>query len=103
MGSWMFDERDYYTGDGESAEYEEYSAEDALADLYEAEMEKILEERAFGRMPKHGKFAHAYKHDIVNGVIIQLRGEGKTLREIAERFECSPSTIRNRLKIMGMR
>lgn len=69
-------------------------------DMSSVELEEMkeLEKRLFEGEPKHGKFAHAYKGDIDNLVIDQLRAEGKSYREIAARFGCSPSTIRNRYK-----
>lgn len=59
-----------------------------------------LERMCFKERRGCGMDAHAYNRDIDNIVIMQLREEGKTLREIAELFDCSPSTIRNRLKIL---
>lgn len=69
-------------------------------DISSVELEEMkeLEKRLFEGEPKHGKFAHAYKRDIDNLLISQLRAEGKSYREIAARFGCSPSTIRNRNK-----
>lgn len=61
-----------------------------------------LERRYFEKRKGYGKNAHAYNSDINNIAIMQLRDEGKTLREIAELLGCSPSTIRNRLKILGL-
>ena len=62
-----------------------------------------LERMCFEERNGYGKNAHAYDSDIDNIAIIQLREEGKTLREIAELLDCSPSTIRNRLKVLGMK
>lgn len=62
-----------------------------------------LERMCFEERKGYGKNAHAYDSDIDNIAIIQLRDEGRTLREIAELFDCSPSTIRNRLKVLGMK
>ena len=72
-------------------------------DVEEHLINKQLEKECFENKPKHGKFASAYSHDIDNIKIIQLRENNCTLREIAKHFNCSPSTIRNRLRKMGMR
>lgn len=61
------------------------------------------ERKCFERQKGYGKNAHAYDQGIDNVVIMQQREEGKTLREIAELFGCSPSTIRNRLIKLQMR
>lgn len=103
MEYWMFDEDDYYTDDKSDEEKEDYSPEDAIMDKYEEEMLKSLEKKAFESKPKHGKFAPAYDPNIDNIRIVQMREVGKSLREIAEQFNCSPSTVHNRLTEMGFR
>lgn len=67
--------------------------------IYESFLE--LERMCFAERRGYGMNAHAYNCSIDNIAIIQLRDEGKTLREIAEILCCSPSTVRNRLKAMG--
>lgn len=75
-------------------------AEDEVDDadyLYIFEIDR-LEKKQFESVPGQGKSAHAYKQDIDNCIINKLREDGKTYREIAAHFGCSPSTIRNRYK-----
>lgn len=86
-------------GPFDSNDVNEQDWEDEAA---ENRMLRELERRCFEEQKGKGKLAHAYNHDYDNIVIIQLREKGKTLREIAELLDCSPSTIRNRLKILGM-
>lgn len=71
-------------------------------DAVDHAMLKELEKKQFERIAKQGKFARAYKANIDNIVISNMRDEGKSYREIAKHFDCSPSTIRNRLnKLLG--
>lgn len=77
--------------------------DNSQAEYYDELEHREWERKCFEGRKGYGKDAHAYDHDIDNVVIMQLREDGKTLREIAELFGCSPSTIRNRLKILQMR
>ena len=89
---------DWYPFDTSDINEEEWESEEV-----EYRMMLELERRYFEELEGRGKNAHAYNHDYDNFVIIQMREDGKTLREIAEQFGCCPSTIRNRLKIMGIK
>ena len=65
-----------------------------LNDRYIAEQElKELERVNF----KKGKHTHAYREDLLNSEIIQMRNRGLTLEKIAGQLGCSVSTVRNRL------
>ena len=97
MNSWIYDDDDYDADDIFGDESDEYD----IGDDYEELMYKEMDKWYFEGKPRHGKFAHAYAHNIDNVRIIQMREKGKSLREIAAQFDCSPSTIRNRLKKMG--
>lgn len=69
--------------------------------FYDLEMIQDIVRKTFENQPNHGKSAHAYSHNIDNFQIIQMWNSGKSFREIANHFNCSPSTIRNRLVKMG--
>ena len=61
-----------------------------------------LEKKAFEGKRLCGKNAHAYKAELDNLRMLDLWGEGKTLREIAQAMGCSPSTVKNRLdRLLG--
>lgn len=77
--------------------------DDSQAEYCEDLEYREWERKCYKKRKGYGKDAHAYKADIDNVVIMQQREEGKTLREIAELFGCSPSTIRNRLIKLQMR
>lgn len=107
MDYWKFynndwDDFDIYDKVGYS-DQELYMDLDIDLDVEDHIMNKQLEKESFENKPGHGKFAPAYSHDIDNIRIIQMRESACTLREIAKEFSCSPSTIRNRLRKMGMR
>ena len=51
---------------------------------------------------KKGKHTHAYREDLLNSEIIQLRENGFTLERIAHQLNCSPSTVRNRINKLKM-
>ena len=88
---------------------EEYYAEnfggwdDSQAEYCEEQEYREWERKCFEGRKGYGKNARAYDQGIDNIVIMQQREEGKALREIAELFGCSPSTIRNRLIKLQMR
>lgn len=71
-------------------------------DPFQEEENRWFESRAFDFVPKHGFHAHAYKKQLNNLKMIRLREKGKSYREIAKQLNCSPSTVRNRLKKMGI-
>lgn len=119
MAGWGFNSSDYDAQEIYGDIRSEYNMEDELdifdgfddqdeaydmdGDSYDDQIRRGLDKEHFESKPKHGKFAHAYSHNIDNVLIIKLREEGKTLREIARQFSCSPSTIRNRLKKMKLK
>lgn len=109
MNSWRSDNDDWGIKDifGDSEEdYDEFDDFEAYDELINKEIEKYYREKekeVFENKPKHGKSAHAYSHHIDNIRIIQMRRDNYTLREIAKQFNCSPSTIRNRLNKMGLK
>ena len=81
-------------------EYEESEYDD---DDFSEERDRYLEQQTFSSVPKHGIHAHAYKKGLDNLEMMKLRGERKTYREIAKQLGCSPSTVRNRMKKMGVK
>ena len=101
-------ECDEYCKESGSDNWDPFDTSNINEDEWESEdveyrMMLELERMCFEERKRCGKNAHAYDFNIDNIAIIQLREEGKTLREIAELFGCSPSTIRNRLKILGIK
>ncbi len=53
--------------------------------------------------PANGKNAPAYKKEIDEALIKKLNKNGMSLREIARRVKCSPSTVKSRLWSMEHR
>lgn len=80
---------------------QDHTEDDDFDPLYT--YKKEIEKKYFENKPRCGKFANAYSHNIDNIKIMQMRIKNCTLREIAKQFNCSPSTIRNRLNKLGMR
>lgn len=71
---------------------------DNLLDKFIKEREAKIENQRFNSVPGHGKQANAYRHDLDNLKIKEMREKGYSLQKIADMFTCSRSTIRNRLK-----
>ena len=72
-------------------------------DPFGDEAQEREEERwGFEKVPKHGVHAHAYKKNLDNVRMKRLRERGYTYRQIGKQLGCSPSTVRNRLKKMGI-
>lgn len=77
--------------------------DNSQAEYYEDLEYREWERKCFEGQKGYGKDAHAYRDDIDNVLIMQMRDDGTSLEKIAERFECSKSTIRNRLIKLQMR
>lgn len=84
----------YCYGDAYSQDYE-----DRLLEEYK---NNYIEKKTFDSVPKCGYHASAYRDDLDNQEIINLRVKGYSLRKIANILGCSPSTVRNRLNKMGI-
>lgn len=95
----------YYKKYYETYEEPENSGDDFYDDFDpfgEDEIEKEEIAKAFKSTPKHGVYAHAYNKKLDNWKIKKMREKRYTLRAIAKQLGCSPNTIRNRLKKMGI-
>jgi hypothetical protein len=78
---------------GMSMEAWERLVEQGIAE-HDVEMERV----AFEGKRLCGKNAHAYKAEYENQMMLRLRREGKSYRQIAKAMGIkSPSTVRNRL------
>lgn len=86
---------------GEDNTSNRYDDDDDFDPFEDVEREREEEKWAFESVPKHGVYAHAYKKELDNHKIRELRKKGYTYRQIAEQLKCSPSTVRNRLKKLG--
>lgn len=86
----------------------EPSEEDILREMEEAYFEKKLEQhireheaelekQVPATVPECEKRGNAYRPDLDNAKIKELRDRGYSLRKIANALGASPSTIRNRL------
>lgn len=74
------------------------SIDDECIDEYYKKHLMEIENQRFNSIPLHGKQANAYRHDIDNLKIKELRDKRYSLQKIADLYSCSRSTIRNRLK-----
>lgn len=93
---WYSDNEDVNTDDFLYDENEDF-------DPFGDEAQEREEERwDFEKVPKHGVHAHAYKKSLDNVRMKRLRERGCTYRQIGKQLGCSPSTVRNRLKKMGI-
>lgn len=74
----------------------------SFCDLDEESEQRLLdveiERHIFKSIPGHGYNAPAFRKDLDNMKMIELRRKGWSLRKIAEKLNCSPNTVRNRLK-----
>ena len=71
---------------------------DNTDDWDDEQMYRCMEHERFENKPGFGKYAPAYKHELDNVEMQQLRENGSSYRQIAKRHGCSPSTVRNRIR-----
>lgn len=101
LDEYFYNNMDRYD-EGET-ELEEAKALEAIPKHLDNLKEREDEKRAFESIPKHGVHAHAFKKGLDNLKMKELREKGLTYREIGKQLGCSPNTVRNRLKKMGVK
>lgn len=64
--------------------------------------DKKPEPQTSKQLAKCGEETPAFRQDLSTEMMVSLRMENYTYRMIAEKLGCSPSTVRNRLRSLGM-